>query len=224
MKTRSCDRGFLPDIRRMMQPVILFSSMLAAMIPAGADPISKFEVSPGKSAPPAAEAKYISESPLPKGWPEPGPYNQVTRKNYPAYRAAVTAESSPNGGFWRLFKHIGRNNIPMTSPVEMKLDAEDASGMKMEHMAFLYQSPDVGKAGADGKDIEVRDLPALSTLSFTWQGARDKDSVARARKAIDGELAKQNLKASGYRLLGYNSPFISRSKQTYELQALLVKN
>ena len=37
----------------------------------------------------------------------------------------------------------------------------------------------------------------------------------------DAELARRNLKAAGYRLLGYNSPFVPRSKQTHELQAIL---
>ena len=36
---------------------------------------------------PAAAPAYVSEAPLPKGWPQPGPYNQVSEKNYPAYRA-----------------------------------------------------------------------------------------------------------------------------------------
>ena len=33
---------------------------------------------------------YQSEAPLPKGWPAPGPYDKVSEKNYPKYRAAVT--------------------------------------------------------------------------------------------------------------------------------------
>ena len=205
----------------MQYPVIFLSTLLTAWIPAMAGPAGKLGSDP---AAPKAAPKYVSESPLPKGWPEPGPYGQVTRKNYPAYRAAVTAESRPNGGFWRLFKHIERNQIPMTSPVEMKLDSAEAKGAKMEEMAFLYQSPEVGKTGADGENVEVKDMPALSVLSYTWQGGRDNPSVARARALIDAELAKQDLKATGYRLLGYNSPFVPKSKQTFELQALLTKH
>ena len=52
-------------------------------------------------------------------------------------------------------------------------------------------------------------------------GARNDATTANARAAIDAELAKQKLKAKGYRLLGYNSPFVPRSKQTHELQALI---
>ena len=47
----------------------------------------------------AGSSRYISEAPLPKGWPEPGPYKQVTRKSYPDYRAAFASSNSPNGGF-----------------------------------------------------------------------------------------------------------------------------
>jgi hypothetical protein len=169
----------------------------------------------------AAEAKYKEESPLPKGWPEPGPFGEVTRKTYPAYRAAFTKEGGPNGAFMKLFGHIRRQEIPMTAPVEMKMDETGSKGLKMEQMAFLYQSPEVGKTGADGAEIEVRDVPAKETLSYAWQGARDAASTAKAREAIDAELAKQNLKAEEYRLLGYNSPFIPKAKQTHELQAVL---
>lgn len=195
----------------------LVSCLIAGLLPVAAAPPSKGGAKKPASSP--AAPAYKQESPLPEGWPEPGPFNRVVRKHYPAYRAAVTPDASPNRGFRRLFKHISRNRIPMTAPVEMKL-ADSAAG-DMEEMAFLYQSPEVGKPGADGELVEVRDMPARDVLSYAWQGARNKDSTARARAAINAELAKRNLKATGYRVLGYNSPFVPRSKQTHELQALL---
>ncbi|NQX02380.1 heme-binding protein [bacterium] len=192
---------------------------LAAALPLMAQPASKRWDSP--AAPAATEPVYLSESALPKGWPAPGPYDRVTRKNYPAYRAAYTPGSSPNGGFWTLFQHIKRNGIPMTSPVEMTMKDESGSAMKMEQMGFLYQSPEVGKPGADGESVSVRDVPALSVLGYTWQGPRGDAEIAKARAAIDAVLAEKKLKATGYRLFGYNSPSVPRKKQTYELQALL---
>jgi hypothetical protein len=197
--------------------------MLALALSAGlasaiADPASKTNVHPKKLA---AAPKYRSESPLPRGWPEPGPYDLVVRKKYPAYRAAFTASSSPNGGFRTLFNHIQGNQIPMTAPVEMKLDPAEKSAMEMQEMAFLYQTPAVGKAGADGAHVEVRDVPAQEALSYAWQGARTKAATARAREALDAELAKQKLTPSGYRLLAYNNPFQPPSRQTHELQALI---
>jgi hypothetical protein len=194
-------------------------SLLASMISAPAEPASKSDG--GKPAP--AEPQYKEESPLPKGWPEPGPFNQVVKKEYPAYRAAFTKEGSPNGSFMKLFRHIQRNDIPMTAPVEMKMDADEDQSMKMEQMAFLYQSPEVGKTGADGVEVEVRDVPALEALSYAWNGNRDDKATKKAREAIDAELSKRNLKAESYRLLGYNSPFVPRARQTHELQAILKK-
>jgi hypothetical protein len=169
----------------------------------------------------AGASRYISEAPLPKGWPEPGPYKQVTRKSYPAYRAAFTPNKSANSGFRRLFSHIKSKGIPMTAPVEMTMQEGKNDEMQMEEMAFLYQSTQVGKTGKDGETVVVRDVPAQETLSYAWQGLRSKSSIARARKALDEALAAQGLKASGYRLLGYNSPFILPWRQTHELQALL---
>lgn len=202
-----------------MKKFLMHIPLLAtAILPVTAQPTAKhFE----KRAEPASAPVYLSESALPEGWPAPGPFNQVTRKEYPAYRAAFTTGSSPNGGFWTLFKHIKRNGIPMTSPVEMTMKDESGGGMKMERMGFLYQSPEVGKPGADGETVNVRDVPALSVLSYTWQGPRGDAEVAKARTAIGAVLAEKKLKAAGYRLFGYNSPSVPRQKQTFELQAVL---
>jgi hypothetical protein len=202
----------------MKSQASVFCCLFACAIPSMADPASKLGSMNPKSPQPPAAPEYLSESPLPEGWPQPGPFNSVVRKNYPAYRAAFTAESSPNGGFWRLFKHIERHGIPMTAPVEMRTDAESG---KMEEMAFIYQNKQVGKTGADEGHVEVRDVPAREALSYAWQGPRSDASIAKARAAIEAELAARNLKTSGYRLLGYNSPFVPLGKQTHELQALL---
>ena len=197
----------------------ILACLSASLVPAMAEPASKSGVK--KSPAPAAAPQYQEESPLPQGWPRPGPFDQVVRKSYPAYRAAFTTRASPNGGFWTLFKHIERNRIPMTAPVEMKLRESPAGGVSMEEMGFLYQAPGVGHAGADGDQVMVRDMPAQEALSYAWQGTRNKAATARARNAIQAELARQNLTPAGFRLLAYNSPFIPRAKQTHELQALI---
>lgn len=201
----------------------ILAILIALAARGGADPASKLSGSAGTGPAVVAEPEpsYREESPLPEGWPAPGPYGQVTRKQYPASRAAFTTGSRPNGGFWKLFKHIEGNGIPMTAPVEMNIDPADTTSSKMTAMAFLYQSPRVGNTGPAGKDVEVRDVPAVEVLSYTWQGGRSGGETARARTALDAELARLGLTARGYRLLGYNSPFIPRSKQTHELQAIL---
>lgn len=192
---------------------------VATILPLSANPFSKLfgrEKAQEQGGP-----VYISESELPKGWPAPGPFNRVTPKSYPPYRAAFTPGKSPNFGFMRLFKHIKRNQIPMTAPVEMQMTENQKSGMEMEQMGFLYQSPEVGKIGADGESVSVRDVPAMKVLSYTWQGPRGDAEVAKAKAAIEATLAEKKLKSTGYRLFGYNGPSVPRAKQTYELQAIL---
>lgn len=169
-----------------------------------------------------AAPAYVSEAPLPVGWPQPGPYDQVSTKTLPAYRAAFTTRSGQAMAFWTLFSHIKKNDIPMTSPVEMSM-TEKGDQLEMAQMAFLYQNEKVGKAGADGSQVEVRDVPSQKVLSYTWQGDKTRDNVTKAKEAIDKELEAKKLVIERYRLLGYNGPGTPRKKSTWELQALLKK-
>jgi hypothetical protein len=167
----------------------------------------------------AEEPTYVSEAPLPKGWPQPGPYNKVVEKQYPDYRVAVT---SGGGGlsFWTLFSHIKKKNIPMTAPVEMGMTS-DKKTMKKTSMGFLYQGTDVGQIGTDGGRVEVMDVKKNQALSYTWMGDDTEEQIAIARKALDEVLSKKQLKAKSFRLLGYNGPGTPRKQRTYELQAVL---
>lgn len=169
---------------------------------------------------PAAPPAYVSEAPLPKGWPEPGPYNEVTEKSLPAYRAAFTSQPGEGRAFWKLFRHIKKNEIPMTAPVEMPMGPA-GDGLSQATMAFLYRTEDVGKTGPAGETIEVRDVPAAKVLSYTWQGRDSEENIGKARAAIDATLARRKLAATSYRLLGYNGPSTPRAKATWELQAIL---
>ncbi|MEI6820173.1 MAG: heme-binding protein, partial [Verrucomicrobiota bacterium] len=72
-----------------------------------------------------------------------------------------------------------------------------------------------------GKDVVVRDVPACVAYSYTWQGTRNDAAIAKALAALDKALVADHVTAKRYRILSYNSPFISRSKQTHELQAIL---
>jgi hypothetical protein len=161
---------------------------------------------------------YVDEAPLPQGWPLPGPYDQVAEKKYPAYRAAFTNGKGETSAFWTLFAHIKKNDIPMTAPVEMKMEGED---FQQSSMAFLYQNGKVGSVGPNGAKVEVRDVPATTTLSYTWQGNDSKENITKARTALETELAERKTEAKGFRLLGYNGPSTPRTKRTWELQALL---
>jgi hypothetical protein len=167
-------------------------------------------------------AKYVAEAPLPKGWDAPGPYNQVTAKNFPAYRAAYTNSKGSTFAFWRLFQHIKSNDIPMTSPVEMGMEKK-GERLSMKSMSFLYQNTTVGQTGKDGDKIEVRDVPVMNTLSYTWQGGKSKKLLKIAKAALDQELAKRNIKSDDFRLLGYNGPGVPRDLKTWEMIVVLPK-
>jgi len=168
----------------------------------------------------AATKAYVDEAPLPKGWPQPGPYDQVSAKTYPAYRAAFAVKGMQTFAFWKLFKHIQAKDIPMTAPVEMAMD-ETQSGLTKAEMAFLYQDQTVGNLGAAGTEIEVRDVPSAKVLSYTWQGRDTKETITKAHDALQAALTQRKLTPAGYRLLGYNGPGTPKEKQTWELQALL---
>lgn len=170
-----------------------------------------------------AEApSYVNEASLPKGWPVPGPYNEVAKKDYPVYRVAVTESGGQTRSFWTLFQHIKSNDIPMTAPVEMKMGEEDGE-MEMTSMGFLYQDTSVGEVGMDGEKVEVTDVPAMTVLSYTWMGPNNKAAVAEAREALDAALEEKKMTAVSFRLLGYNGPSVPKAKRTHELQAILKK-
>lgn len=169
---------------------------------------------------PAAAPEYVDEAPLPEGWPKPGPYNEVVEKQVPAYRAAFTSPRLLKSEFWTLFGHIKKHDIPMTAPVEMGMEVE-GNDMDRASMAFLYQNQQVGKAGKDGEDVEVRDVPAAKVLTYAWQGPDSRQNLLRAKAAIDARLQERGIEGVTYRLMGYNGPRTPRAKATWELQVIL---
>jgi hypothetical protein len=196
-------------MKKYYRPFILVLACLAA-----AD-------APAQNPTPSQPPGYVDEAPLPRGWPKPGPYDQVSEKSYPSYRAAFTTENRENGAFGTLFSHLQKNDIPMTAPVEIAMAEGDGQNLRQTSLAFLYQDTGVGKTGADGAKIEVRDVPAMKTLSYTWQGDRNEANIAKAKAALEAVLKDRKIEAKGFRLLGYNGPGIPEIKRTWELQALL---
>ena len=162
---------------------------------------------------------YTAEAPLPKGWPAPGPYDQVSVKTYPPYRTAETAGRSETLSFFRLFDHIKDRQIPMTAPVEMTMESSPNS-LKKENMRFLYQNTKVGERG-DFDRVRVADQPPVTAYSYAFMGRDNEANIARAREAIDVKLARQGKTAQAYRLLGYNGPDVPKDRQTWELQAIV---
>ena len=165
-------------------------------------------------------AGYNNEAPLPEGWPDPGPFNEVSMKTYPAYRAAVADQDGETRAFWTLFSHIKKNDIPMTAPVEMEMANEDGD-LEQQNMSFLYQNVNVGKAGPDGDNVEVKDVPKMKVLSYAWHGKKSDDQMGEVYTKLEKELEAKGLKAKSYRLLGYNGPRTPDREKTWELQAVL---
>lgn len=163
---------------------------------------------------------YRAEASLPKGWPTPGPFDQVVEKTFPAYKVAETKSGSANFAFWRLFKHIKSNDIPMTAPVTMAMDSEEKDSFKMEAMGFVYPSIETASPNIDPK-VKVAAVPARKSLVYAWIGPRTDKKVAQARAALDQKLAAEKKTASQFILLGYNGPSVPKNARTHELQAIL---
>jgi hypothetical protein len=161
----------------------------------------------------AAVPFVVKEAELPTGFPLPGPVGRIVVKQYPAYRAAVQSaqtpdgRQSPNGMFNPLFKHITRNDIAMTAPVEMSYQDGD---QKPISMAFLYGDPSIGKTGAD-QSVNVVDLPPVTVLSIGVRGDYDEQTFNTGLAALRQWLKDNPDKfqpAGPPRFLGYNSPFV----------------
>ena len=155
-------------------------------------------------------------APLPKGFPEPGPPGEIVVKQYPAYRAAVV-KSGPdakttNGMFFPLFRHIEKNNVAMSSPVEIAYDGARGGNAKHapQSMAFIYSDPAIGKSGGDGL-VEVIDVPAMTMASVGISGSYTDAQFEKAYKRLAAWLAehREQYEAAGKpRYLAYNSPFV----------------
>ncbi len=144
----------------------------------------------------------------------------MSEKTFPAYRAAYTKGAWKNFAFMRLFKHIKREGIPMTAPVEMDMEQHNER-LKMTQMGFMYQDMKVGHLGNDGKNVEVRDVAAMKTIVYTWQGNNSSSTRKLAKDALMTRLKKDGLEADDFRILGYNGPGVANAKKTWEMLVVL---
>jgi len=174
---------------------------------------------------PGEKPWMVSEARLPEGFPPAGPVDRVVVKAYPAHRLArVTAEGGSNGMFMKLFRHIERNEIAMTAPVEMTWSgkAGEASAGEPDRMAFLYGSPAIGEPGPDPKDAQVvvEDVPRMQVVSVGLRGAYDAKGFKRGIERLEAWLAEHpEWKPAGPpRTLGYNSPFVPWFARFSEVQ------
>jgi len=163
------------------------------------------------------EFRPIKEADMPKGFPAYTAVGQIEVKHYPAYRKATT---SGMGEFWTLFEHIKQNNVTMTAPVEMDYGDPQAAKSKERSMSFLYERPDQGSSGKQGS-VEVIDVPAMAVVSIGCRGERTAKTITEARdKLVKWLDAKQRdyVSAGPMRVMGYNSPFVPRDRNFFEVQ------
>jgi hypothetical protein len=154
------------------------------------------------------------ETPLPEGYPPPTPPGALEIKRYPGVRRAEidgTGRSS-NVGFMPLFRHIQRNEIAMTAPVEMDypLKAETASATGEWTMSFLYRTPDLHPVGTDEADprIRIRDVEEMTVLSLGGRGTYDPSRILRDVTTLNEWIAQHPEweRAGDPRALLYNGP------------------
>jgi hypothetical protein len=184
------------------------------------------------AAPFAAEEDAVrkpmmfAEAKLPAGFPGPGPVGEVIVKTYPAHRLArVRSTGSGNdGSFMKLFRHIERNDIKMTAPVEMVMDEQgpDPAPASTESMAFLYGDAAIGEPGPDPADpsVVVEDMPELTVVSLGVRGSYREERFADFVEKLRAWLKSHPewIPAGPPRTLAYNSPFVPGPLKYAEVQ------
>lgn len=138
-------------------------------------------------------------------------------KEYPAYREAVVQAGADlpdsNAMFYPLFKHIQRNGLAMTAPVEMRYPVPremQAAAFEPVSMAFVYPEPTLGKTGPDGA-VTVVDAPAVTVVSVAVRGSYTSKRFLAGYKLVAEWITAHadDYEVSGPpRFLAYNSPFV----------------
>jgi len=159
----------------------------------------------------------IKEAEMPPGFPAPTPVGHIELKHYPGYRKATASGGSE---FWTLFRHIKKNGVAMTAPVEMEYGDPCATSARSRAMSFLYQRPDQGAVGKQG-NVEVTDVPAMTVVSIGCRGSQTAKAIDTARLALMEFLNSQADRyevAGPLRVMAHNSPFVPRDKNYFEVQ------
>jgi hypothetical protein len=157
----------------------------------------------------------VVDTVLPNGYPVPTPPGALEIKSYPPVRLAeVTSNGNPDSGmnraFWPLFRHIQRNNIPMTSPVEVSysgLTRSEPTKPRSWSMAFLYRTPEAHATGIEG-EVSVRDSGPTAVLAAGLKGSYSMALVQKGMERIEAWLGDHpEWEVAGeWRTLYYNGP------------------
>jgi hypothetical protein len=171
------------------------------------------------------------DAPLAEGFPQATVPGKIEVKKYPSYRSAVTkmkkaTVSSGDLMFFALFSHIQKNKVEMTAPVINTFKTPqmiETPGAKGEvSMEFVYRSPKLGSAGADGAFVEVADHPAQTFVCLGFQGGAVSDrqmreAVATLHKWLD-EHKGEWVEDGPPRRLGYHGPMTPAAQRLWEVQ------
>ena len=108
----------------------------------------------------------------------------------------------------------------MTAPVEMTYEEDGTPVGKERAMAFLYGKKNIGTPGRNG-NVEPVDVPAATVVSIGLRGQRSDDVLVQAEQRLKTwlETKEGKFEQSGpVRVMGYNSPFVARDRQFFEVQ------
>lgn len=158
----------------------------------------------------------VAEAELPAGVPGYRALDELEIRSYPAYRMVRTGmRSGSTGAFWPLFQHIQKNEIAMTTPVQVDYEADG----RATSMAFLYGSPELGPTGKDGR-VEVVDVPAMTVLTIGSRGYERPHRIAELHARLLACLdANADWEAAGpMRTMAYNSPSVGADRRYFEVQ------
>ncbi len=170
-------------------------------------------------------AGYVEEAPLPEGFPPPSEPGKVVEKTYPVLRSYSATGA---GSFMKCFGYLSVKQHKMTAPVVMeckpgadpskRLPGDDMP-VPIERMHFLLEKNSFDEPKVVGP-IKVADLPSMRVLSIAFQGDSTAEAVQQGQAAIESRLKEMTgiERAGAYRMLGYNSPMLERSKNFWELQ------
>lgn len=173
------------------------------------------------------------ESPLPDGYPEPTPPGAIDIKTYPSVRRAEFRQESARGmtarmnvGFWPLFNHISRNDIPMTSPVEIEYSGVYNDLTTLEPtvdgawtMSFLYRVKSMGPLGNDGP-VKIVDTAEVTVVSTGVRGPYGmtvtRDGMKVLKEWLDAQTEWEV--AGSPRVFHYNGPSVRDRNKWSEVQ------
>jgi hypothetical protein len=174
----------------------------------------------------------LIEAPLPEGYPEPTPPGAIDIKRYPSVRRAEWRAEGPtstgmNIGFWPLFNHIQKRDIPMTSPVEMDYQGiwpDPAASVEPKAegawtMSFLYRIPSEGDLGVDD-GIHIVDTPPMTVVSIGIRGPYGLRTAQRGLEELKRWADSQSEWAfdGPVRVFHYNGPSVPNRAKWSEVQ------